>query len=220
MELFHIHNLGNYDNLYVPDNEINVDETFNNSLYHSIFNLNANVTSRNLPGIFEKINKDIREMDISKTIDSNRLDYIFYYIQNFGYRNEEEFLKLCSLAATILKRYYAAMNEVAYEQSRQIYCPNAPSRLHSMFGCTEQGVSYWASKMDCKRADVYKIEVFDEPLLTNPSLLPTNDKELYNKVTEARKYFGPLTVNEDKSNEYLINGRVLLKEKVQEIRRR
>ena len=120
----------------------------------------------------------------------------------------------------MVKGYYKAMNEVAYEESRQKYCPTAPSRLHSLFACDEKAISYWDSILKSRRADVYRIEVSDEPLLTNPSFLPGEDVELYNKVRDARKYFSPSEVTDSNSNEYLVTGKVLVKEKVNEIRRR
>ncbi len=220
MELFHIHTLGTYDNLYVPNNIIDVDNTYNNSLYYSIFNLNMTLTNRQLPKLFEAISKDLQSMSVEKKVEKSRVFELMQYMQFFGWNEPEECNKFFEYASKIVKRYHMAMNEVAYEQSRQLYSPNSPSRLHSMFGCDEKAINNWATKMEVKRADVFKVEVTEEPLLTNPSFLPPDDIELFHKVTEARKYFSPLNVTESTSNEYLFKGKVLLKEKVQEIRRK
>jgi hypothetical protein len=219
MELFHIHTLVTYDELYQPNSIISVDELFNNGIYHSIFNLDMSLTSRNLPRIFEAINKDLRSMDVKTEVTKSRVDELMRYMQFFGY-DEKELKTFFDLASNIIKRYHTAMNEIAYENSRGLYCPDKPSRLYSMFACDEDGVSYWDSVLKSKKADVYKIEVSDEPLLTNPSLLPNDDLYLYNKVTEARRYFEPSNIQKSSSNEYLVTGKVLIKEKVREIRRR
>ena len=74
----------------------------------------------------------------------------------------------------IIKDYHDALNEMAYETCRQRSCPTAPSRLHSLYACSEQGIAYWDRIMKPKKADVFRIQVSDDSLLTNPlTLLPT-----------------------------------------------
>jgi hypothetical protein len=219
MELFHIHTLGTHDYSYVPNNIITVDEAFNNGIYQKMYNLNMSFTPKSLPKMFEAINKDLEGMGVSRRVDKSCIDELMHYIQFFGC-DENELKIFLDMSSKIIKDYRIAMNEVSYETCRQNMYPRPPSRLHSMFACTEKGVAHWDAIMKPKKADVYRIRVSDDVLLTNPSLLPPEDSELYNKVIEAREYFRPSHIEDVDSNEYLVTGKVLIGEKVHEIRRR
>ena len=219
MELFHIHTLGTHDYSYVPNNIITVDDTFNNGIYQKIYNLDMSFSAKSLPKMFSSINKDLEGMGVSKRVEKSRIDELMHYIEYFGC-DEQELKMFLNMSSRIIKDYYMAMNEMAYETCRQRISPTSPSRLHSLYACSEKGVAYWDSIMKPKKADVFKIQVSDDVLLTNPSFLPKDDMELYNKVIEAREYFRPTNVEDKESNEYLVRGKVLIGEKVHEIRRR
>lgn len=219
MELFHIHTLGTHDYSFVPNNIINVDDTYNNGLYQKIFNLNMNFSAESLPRTFDAINKELQGMGVSRIVLNSRIDELMHYMGFFG-SDEKELKTFFNMASKIIKDYHDALNEMAYETCRQKSCPTAPSRLHSLYACSEQGIAYWDRIMKPKKADVFRIQVSDDSLLTNPSLLPKDDMELYNKVVDAREYFRPSNIEDKESNEYLVRGKVLIGEKVREIRRR
>lgn len=219
MELFHIHTLGTHDEMYIPNNIIDVDETFNNGIYHKIYNLNMYLSPKSLPKMFSSINKDLEGMGVSKRVEKSRVDELMHYIEFFGC-DESELKLFFNQSSKIIKDYFLSMNEMVYEACRQNMYPKPPSRLHSMYACSEKGLAHWDSIMKPKKADIYRIQVSDDVLLTNPSLLPSEDSELYNKVIEAREYFRPSHIEDVDSNEYLVTGKVLIGEKVREIRRR
>ena len=58
MELYHIHLLGNHDNLYKANKEFNINKnSFNNRLYDRVMNHNFGVSSDKYPEAVEALNK-------------------------------------------------------------------------------------------------------------------------------------------------------------------
>ena len=219
MPLFHLHTLDSHDELYAPNKEIIVDNSFNNRMYDSIYtNLNPSYTAITFPETFSKINRELENVS-NKEIKIMNLDEIINFIKFFGC-SDKELKTLFNISSTLLQQQRTALDELAYERCRETNFSDRPSRLHSMFACSEEGIQYWLNEMKSKRVDVYQIEVEQEPFLTNPSLLPDSHLYLCDKVIAARKYFNPVGIREDDhTNEYLVRGRVILKDKIMEVRK-
>ena len=221
MSLFHLHRLDNHDELYATDKEIIVDESFNNGIHDSIYtDLNPIFTSETFPEIFAKINKELQGVYSSKEISKMYLNELLNFVKFFGC-SERDLKNLLSISSSLVQQQMNGLTELAYENYRLENFKNVPSRLHCMFACSEESKDYWIKEMKTKKIDVYRIEVDDEPFLTNPSLLPDEQSYLWDIVINSRSYFSPSGIHVDNTtNEYLIKGRVLLKEKVEEIRRK
>jgi hypothetical protein len=220
MELFHIHTLGTHDYSYVPNNIITVDEAFNNGIYQKMYNLNMSFTPKSLPKMFEAINKDLEGMGVSKRVEKSRIDELMHYIEFFGC-DEQELKMFLNMSSRIIKDYYVAMNEMAYETCRQNSCPDAPSRLHSLYACNEEGLRFWLGQIHDGESDIYRIDVEQEPFVTNEELLPAESLSYGNKIQASYKYFNPKKKDlNGVTDEYLVQGRVKLLEKIGEVRAR
>ena len=58
------------------------------------------------------------------------------------------------------------------EEYRRNNCPELPSRLHSLFACSEEGIDYWQPKIVSHEAQIFRIDTYEEPFVSNETLLP------------------------------------------------
>ena len=111
------------------------------------------------------------------------------------------------------------IREMAMEEYRKENCINLPSRLHSLYACSEEGIDFWATQIRDNDVDIYRIDVFDEPFLSNEALLPAEELCYGDKVKASYKYFKPNKKDLNPiTNEYLVQGKVKVLEKVKEIK--
>ena len=219
MDLFHLHLKGNHDNLYKENSEFLVNkDTFENRLYKRIYNMNpsvdknkySNITSYydnalrqgNFPILPNQMNLgEIIGLSLSRTSDINTLK------------------KLLEDAKKIIISEGINLREMAMEEYRIKNCSKIPSRLHSLFACSKDGVDFWASQITDNNVEVFRIEVFDDPFLSNERLLPDEGLSYGDKVKESYRYFNPRPKDLNSlTNEYLVQGKVKILEKVYEIR--
>ena len=220
MELYHLHLLGNHDRLYRENSEFIIDKNkFNNRIYNRIYNANSTV----------EIKKYQRITDILKfyyincgygDFFENRLNLgeIINFILTQGY-TKEELINILMDAKEMILADGINLREMALEEYRKENCIELPSRMHSLFACTEEGISFWSGALIDDDVEVYRIDVFDEPFLSNEYLLPDEELNYGDKIKASYKYFHPSKKDlNPRTNEYLVQGKVKVLEKVAEIK--
>ena len=216
MELYHLHMIGYHDNMYKPGKEFVINsKVFNNRLYTRTYESNTNVSRDRYPAVFaviDNINRFDGFMDLGNEAS---LGDILPIINMAGStRDKINALKDCE---RMLYQAEFAKRELALEDYRRDHAIDKPSRLHSLFACSEEGLNYWYSIFKEGPIDVYRIDVIDEPFQTNEQLLPTTIMSYKESYDASKRYFNPREKDlNGMTDEYLVQGRVKVLEKVLE----
>ena len=219
MELYHLHLKGNYDRLYKEHSEFEIDkDKFNNRIYNRIYVMNATVDTNKYKPLVDVFNGCLKEIG-APTFDKRvNLGDLVGFIMMQGATNEE-LVSILKDAKTMILTEGINIREMAMEEYRKENCINLPSRLHSLYACSEEGIEFWSNQIRDNDVDVYRIDVFDEPFLSNEILLPNEGLCYGDKVKESHNYFNPKKKDLNPiTNEYLVQGKVKIKEKVLEIK--
>ena len=219
MELYHLHLKGNYDRLYKEHSEFEIDkDKFNNRIYNRIYVMNATVDTNKYKPLVDVFNGCLKEIG-APTFDKRvNLGELVGFIMMQGATNEE-LVSILKDAKTMILTEGINIREMAMEEYRKENCINLPSRLHSLYACSEEGIEFWSNQIRDNDVDVYRIDVFDEPFLSNEILLPNEGLCYGDKVKASHNYFNPKKKDLNPiTNEYLVQGKVKIKEKVLEIK--
>ena len=217
MELYHIHVLGKHDNLFKNKEIIINKDTYNNELYERVYNSNYAVDTRKYPNTVEAINYFNCLSGFQNLGLNENISLIISGVINNG--TLEEKLQALRDASEILHNAAMMKRELSMEEYRRDNEPNKPSRLHSFYACDSVGLSYWVDQLrGNKAADVYVIDSIDEPFKTNEQLMPLENTNFIESYYASKNYFNPKEKDlTGKTNEYLIQGKVKILEKVFEI---
>lgn len=218
MDLYHIHVLGTEDKLYKEDNEIVInDKVYKNRLYTRSKNTSFIVSEDRYPRLFRivnEINKMVGFAPVGKYIN---IGDIMPFVLEYG--SNEEIIKALEDSKRMLYEASFAKRELSVEEYRKDCESDKPSRMHSMFATTEDGVDYWKNNIVFSDADIYRVEPINEPFWTNEQLLPLETSSYEESYNSSKRYFNPRKKDLGTvSDEYLIQGRVKILEKVDEIR--
>jgi hypothetical protein len=222
MELFHIHLLGNKDRMYRPNGEIMVDpERFNNRLFNRIYDANVCVSGDMYDPIIKDINKALHDNAGLTLGDQVNIGEILNYALYQRGLSRDELIKVLQDTSDIMLKTGTNYRELAMEEFRKNNCPDKPSRLHSLYACNEEGLRFWLGQIHDGESDIYRIDVEQEPFVTNEELLPAESLSYGNKIQASYKYFNPKKKDlNGVTDEYLVQGRVKLLEKIGEVRAR
>ena len=161
---------------------------------------------------------------VSKLGDSRYIEEIvkLAYKTDDLKKHQDEIPKLLRACGNMIMSQDQLLTELAFEQYRLTNCSFKPSRMHTMFACTEDSLKYWKDHMDYESADVYKVETdVDERklLITNP-INDLRSEPFMNRVTKAKKYFSPSDFEVDKRTcEVLLEGNVKILERKESYKR-
>ena len=219
MELYHLHLLGNHDNLYKPNKEFTIDpDKFNNRIYKRIYDMNSTVKSSDFKDIVDELNHLLSIYGMGGFGDRINPGEIIEYVLKRGC-SQEELINLLKASKEIILSEGINLRETAMEEYRRINTPNIPSRLHSLFACSEEGINFWLSQIRDNDLDIYRLDVMEEPFVSNESLLPYEELSYGDKVKASYNYFHPKKKDlDDSTNEYLVQGKLRILEKVGEVR--
>ena len=218
MDLYHIHTLGTCDSLWKVNKEFVIDDKFKNRLYSRLANFKTTVSVKDYPQEVKIINQYYTEAGYSPIKDSISVDDLLSICLQVGV-NTENFEKIIKEAKRII--YYARFNnrERALENYRKDYYPQLPSRLHSLFVADETGLPYWQGVLLGEDFDIFKVEVKEEPFVSNEQLFPEEGLTCKETYKAAERYWNAkIKRGMEQSNEYLVRGRVRVLEKVGERR--
>ena len=219
MELYHLHLLGNHDYLYKPNKEFTIDpDKFNNRIYKRIYDMNSTVKSSDFKDIVDELNHLLSIYGMGGFGDRINPGELIEYILKRGC-SQEELINLLKASKEIILSEGINLRETAMEEYRRINTPNIPSRLHSLFACSEEGINFWLSQIRDNDLDIYRLDVMEEPFVSNESLLPYEELSYGDKVKASYNYFHPKKKDlDDSTNEYLVQGKLRILEKVGEVR--
>ena len=138
MELYHLHLLGNHDNMYKPNSEIFINEKmFNNRLYDRAMSLDISLMSMDYQNIIKDLDKSI------KVGEKIHAPFLLAIINEYG--TPEEKMQILIDMQRKLHNIQIAKRELSMEQYRKDNDIDKPSRMHSLFACKEDSVEYWKS---------------------------------------------------------------------------
>lgn len=219
MELYHLHLLGNYDRLYKPNSEFTIDkDKYNNRMYKRIYDMTTTIDINNYERMVNIINNLCAINGFQQFEKAINLGELLAMAKN-GDANKEEISKLIVDAEKIINSYAINTREMAMEEYRKNNCNELPSRLHSLFACSKDGVEFWMPRIISAPTDIYRIEVYDEPFVSNEYLLPHESLTYGEKIKASYKYFHPKEKDlNGVTDEYLVQGKVKILEKVAEVR--
>ena len=222
MELYHIHLLGIKDKMYKPDGIINVNpETYNNRLFNRIYDASVNVSGGIYTPVINEINALLHQQFGWTLGDKVNMGEILQYVISQGGLNDEDLVNAITDASNMILQAGTNYREMAMEEYRKNNCPDKPSRLHSLFACNEEGLRFWLSQIQDGESDIYRIDVENEPFISNETLLPEDSLSYGNKIQASHRYFHPRQKDlNGATDEYLVQGRVRLLEKIGEVRAR
>ena len=217
MELYHIHVLGKHDNLFKNKEIIINKDTYNNEVYERVYNNSFKVDTRKYPNTVEAINYFNCLSGFQNLGTTENISLIISGVINNG--TLEEKLQALRDASEILHNAAMMKRELSMEEYRRDNEPNKPSRLHSFYACDSVGLSYWVDQLrGNKAADVYVIDSIEEPFKTNEQLMPLENTNFIESYYASKNYFNPKEKDlAGRTNEYLIQGKVKILEKVFEI---
>lgn len=219
MELYHLHLKGNYDRMYKKNSEFIIDKNkFNNRLYNQIYNMNATVDASRYQQMIEQFNCYLSNAGLPQLPNKVNLGEFLGFALLYGASNKE-WINMLTDAKKIILAEGMNIREMAMEEYRKENCDNIPSRLHSLYACSEEGIDFWKTKIRDNDVDVYRIDVLDEPFVSNEILLPAESLCYGDKKKASYKYFNPKKKDlNPATNEYLVQGKVKILEKVTEFK--
>ena len=211
-EMYHIHIIGNYDEIWQENNEIEVDNNYNSLFISKIIDIPAGVMMKdgNRSVLHKYIKKIIEQIDTEQKI------------LELAKLSEEELIKKGICLHQILWDSYVRLfnlslknREEALEEVRQEKYPNLPSRYHSIWVCDESQLGFWKEQL--------QIESIVLKLLLNGNLFKSSDMFLPNdgdykeqQKKDAYKYWEPIfnTPEEEAKAEYLFQGKVKILQRI------
>lgn len=218
MELYHIHLMGNYDELYQKGSEFIVDkDKFNNRMYNRIYNMNPSVRTIDYPAV--SIEMLVLQQMLEETNLGNIIDFLLHSMEDWDkidwYNYSDAIKKVLEKSKKIILAEGINIREIALEEYRKNNCPLNPSRLHSLFACKEEGLDYWLSRINDNDTQIFKINVHGYQFVSNEQLLPDENISFGDKLKQAYKYYHPKKEDlNPKTDEYLVQGRVKILERI------
>ena len=195
MEYYHLHTRGIHDREYRESRRFVVDPNkYNNRLFEKCNNFSVTVPTKDFPRMTEVINEALRENSYKTYDDKIILTDLF----SLGLRDgisQNELIKLMQSTISFLVRAQIYKRENALEDFRKENCPDKPSRMHSFYLTTEEGVEYWANHLIDNDMDIYLVEVDHEPFVSNEQLLPEETLTYGEALKESGRYYGKQMVS-------------------------
>lgn len=201
VELYHVHIKKNHDYAWKENKEILIPEDFKSKMMKRYNDFSTSFDVDN----YGKIPFD---------------QYIKNYLENIIYSNnidKYELLLLLGKAHDII--YYSNMfkRETAMDNFRKDNCNKLPSRLHSIYLTDEKSLDNWIDKLtrNGEDFDLFRVEALGNIFKTSEELIPIEVNSYEQVYNDSYNYWHPnFKKVDDKSNEYLVQGKVKVLEKI------
>ncbi len=187
--MLHFNHSDMYPDIWVPGNELTIDENYNSDSCNRLQEKEESVISNYIESL----------KDTSDSLEK--------------YKVAMEALKEGRyLLPEIFQR------EVALEILRRLEFPELPSRKRSIFLCDENSARHWKSslKMDGKSLDLYLVSVSGILFKSSDSFIPLGYGNLETSIEEARQYWNPKFERrvEENQAEYLFQGKLKILKRI------
>lgn len=197
-EMYHYHHPHLYPEVWVPNNEIIIDDNFETSFLN----------------ILKYYSTAVNTVSGKKTQFDN---IISGYLEED--QDKETYIKLLKDARRIIAGANIFKRELALEQARIQYHPELPSRKHSIWLCEEKGLDFWKTELlkDAnEEIDLYKVLVTGNMFKSSDSFIPSNNIIFEKQLEQAKEYWEPKFEIEEQEikAEYLFQGKVKILERI------
>lgn len=184
--LYHVHRLGEFDEIWTKDATLQIDDTFEADFYNKLFTI------------------DFLGMKIKEEDD---IDYLIARLDEYLQR-QDIYTKRDHDIFNMLKCLYFIRREQALEEGRKIFASHAPSRLHSIFLSDSRDLSYWKSHVGADSYRVLSLAVDGNIFMSSDDFFPSPFLLLDRQVEETKKYWRPKTLRKKLRKEYIFQGQV------------
>lgn len=196
--MYHYHHPHLYPEVWVPNNEIIIDDNFETSFLN----------------ILKYYSTAVNTVSGKKTQFDN---IISGYLEED--QDKETYIKLLKDARRIIAGANIFKRELALEQARIQYHPELPSRKHSIWLCEEKGLDFWKTELvkDAnEEIDLYKVLVTGNMFKSSDSFIPSNNIIFEKQLERAKEYWEPKFETEEQEikAEYLFQGKVKILERI------
>lgn len=195
-EMYHFHNNKIYNDLWVVNNEIIVDDNFESAYLNVLKYFHNSVPT-----------KDGGTESFDIIIDN-------YLSQE---QNKETLIDMLKEASHIIFGMKIFMRELALEEIRRQNYPNLPSRKHSIWLCDSNGIEFWKDQLSNHGQipiDLYKVLVTGNLFQSSDEFLPNSFSNFETQLKEADNYWKAENIKEEYKMEYLFQGKLKILEKV------
>lgn len=197
-EMFHYHHAHLFKDIWVPGNELTVDNNFETSFLNILKYYSTAVSTT-----------DGKKTEFSKIIQS----YLQVDQDKQTYIDLLKDARLLLIGADIFKR------EMALEEVRKQKFPHLPSRKHSIWLCDENSLEFWKDELvkeEQDTLDLYKVLITGELFKSSDSFIPDNNVNYETILKQAEIYWNPIfeTELQESKAEYLFQGKVKILEKI------
>lgn len=195
IELYHFHKNTKYNEMWQEGKMILVPDNFKNNLYHKVNNFTTAIPVNNgeLVNYFQVAEQYL----LNGFVDPGTMMQLLAHSYRISYD------------ALIFKR------EQALENYRLQHCKHLPSRLHSVYLTDEKGIDTWIDKLGTDDLSLFRVEAEGNIFKTNEQLIPEEELTYEKFLEQAYRYWNPNFKRvPDNTNEYLAQGKILVKEKI------
>ena len=197
-EMYHYHHIHLFKEIWVPGNELIVDDNFKTSFLNILKYYSSAVNT--VTG-----NKNAFNRTIEKYLEEDQ--------------DKETYIMLLKEARRIISGANMFTREMALEEIRKQKYPDLPSRKHSIWVCDEKGLDFWKKQLiseEHDNLDLYKVSLTGNLFKSSDSFLPDDYYTYENMLKCADEYWNPKFENEvqEEKAEYLFQGKVKILEKV------
>ena len=195
IELYHFHKNTKFNEMWQEGKMILVPDNFKNNLYHKVNNFTTAIPVNNgeLVNYFQVAEQYL----LNGFVDPGTMMQLLAHSYKIAYD------------ALIFKR------EQALENYRLQHCKHLPSRLHSVYLTDEKGIDTWIDKLGTDDLSLFRVEAEGNIFKTNEQLIPEEELTYEKFLEQAYRYWNPNFKRvPDNTNEYLAQGKILVKEKI------
>ena len=220
MELYHLHLKGINDHFWKPRKEIVVTDKFNNRLAKKINNFSTATDETRIEELYN-IHNLVLNANGYYCFDKTNLDDLidcYLHMKDFNPELNKYVLELLRKSREIISNASMFKREMAMEEYRKDHNPSLPSRMHCIYALEEKDIPIWSQKLVDGDLEVFRIETLEEPFKTSEQLIPVEHLSYKDYYDASYNYWNPHKA--DINCEYLVKGKVKVKEKVDEIKRK
>ena len=216
MELYHLHIKGIKDYFWKENKEFVIDHNFKNRLYEKCYSNTASIRTEKYPELTSIFNCYMMKNNFQTLGEIAPINYLMDACVNNPVKRGV-LINLISDASDIIYNSLIFSREMALENYRLKKFSDLPSRLNCIYATDEDGIDLWRNMLIDGDLELFRIEVSDTPFLTNSLYLPDTNCSYGEAYAAAFKYWHPNLKNDNsKYREYLVQGKVKIKEKVDE----
>lgn len=194
--MYHFHHNNLYKDIWVPGNEITVDDKF-----EALFCV-----------ILKKYNTGMRIGDRVISFDK----VIKHYLEEE--QDKETYIKLLKDSEYVIRGAKIFDRELALEIVRRLCYSDLPSRQHSIWLCDEKSKRHWEDTLGNNNSnlELFKLSVTGNMFKSSDAFLPDDCAPFGEMIDKARDYWNPKFQEDfhEAQAEYLFQGKVKILERI------